>query len=45
MLVVCDTRLTQMGYGRKILAALPPMRQLQTHDEFLTELQVLVKTH
>ncbi len=45
MLVVCDTRLTQMGYGRKILAALPPMRQLQTHDDFLAELAMLVKTN
>lgn len=45
MLVVCDTRLTQMGYGRKILSALPPMRQLQSHDDFLAELGVLVKTH
>jgi ATP-dependent DNA helicase DinG len=42
MLVVCDTRLTQMGYGRKILTALPPMRQLNTHDDFLAELEVLV---
>ena len=45
MLVVCDTRLTQMGYGRKILSALPPMRLLQSHDDFLAELGVLVKTH
>jgi ATP-dependent DNA helicase DinG len=42
MLVVCDTRLTQMGYGRKILAALPPMRQIQSHDEFMATLKSLV---
>jgi ATP-dependent DNA helicase DinG len=42
MLVVCDTRLTQMGYGRKILSALPPMRQIQNHDEFITALNSLV---
>jgi ATP-dependent DNA helicase DinG len=43
MLVVCDTRLTQMGYGRKILAALPPMRQIQSHDDFIETLLVLSK--
>jgi ATP-dependent DNA helicase DinG len=42
MLVVCDTRLTQMGYGRKILAALPPMRQIQSHDEFMATLNSLI---
>jgi ATP-dependent DNA helicase DinG len=41
MLVVCDTRLTQMGYGRKILSALPPMRQIQNHDEFIAVLESL----
>jgi ATP-dependent DNA helicase DinG len=41
MLVVCDTRLTQMGYGRKILSALPPMRQIQSHDEFMSVLEEL----
>lgn len=41
MLVVCDTRLTQMGYGRKILSALPPMRQIQTHDDFVAALSTL----
>ena len=34
ILVVCDTRLTAMGYGRKLLAALPPMRQLRSQEEF-----------
>jgi ATP-dependent DNA helicase DinG len=42
ILVVCDTRLTQMGYGRKILSALPPMRQVQSHDEFMAVLNTLV---
>jgi ATP-dependent DNA helicase DinG len=31
---VCDTRLMTMGYGRRLLAALPPMRRLQTPEEF-----------
>jgi ATP-dependent DNA helicase DinG len=34
VLVVCDTRLTKMGYGRRLRAALPPMRLLQTQNEF-----------
>ena len=29
LLVVCDTRLASMGYGRRLLAALPPMRGWQ----------------
>jgi hypothetical protein len=33
VLVVCDTRLTQMGYGRRLLRALPPMQRLQTAQE------------
>jgi ATP-dependent DNA helicase DinG len=34
VLVVCDTRLVQMGYGRRLLAALPPMRRLNDEAEF-----------
>ena len=34
LLVVCDTRLVSMGYGRRLLAALPPMRRIQSADEF-----------
>lgn len=34
VLVVCDTRLVQMGYGKRLLAALPPMRRLQDEAEF-----------
>jgi len=34
LLVVCDTRLVQMGYGRRLLAALPPMRRLKDEAEF-----------
>ena len=29
LLVICDTRLATMGYGRRLLAALPPMPRLQ----------------
>ena len=34
VLVVCDTRLATMGYGRRLLAALPPMRRLTSATEF-----------
>ncbi len=34
VLVVCDTRLATMSYGRRLLAALPPMRRLSTQEEF-----------
>ncbi len=41
LLVVCDTRLVTMGYGRRLLAALPPMRRLQSAEEFDAALAVL----
>ena len=33
-LVVCDNRLVTMGYGRRLLAALPAMRKLTTDADF-----------
>jgi ATP-dependent DNA helicase DinG len=44
LLVICDPRLTQMPYGRRLLAALPPMRRLGTPDEFDAALDGLVDT-
>lgn len=44
VLVVCDTRLTSMGYGRRLLAALPPMRRLTDEAELLELLQGLTRT-
>ena len=41
VLVVCDTRLVSMGYGRRLLGALPPMRKLQSQDEFVEALAAL----
>lgn len=41
LLVVCDTRLASMGYGRRLLAALPPMRRLQGAQEFVEALEAL----
>ncbi len=42
VLVVCDVRLSQMGYGRRILAALPPMQRLTTAEQFAQALAELV---
>jgi ATP-dependent DNA helicase DinG len=41
LLVVCDTRLASMGYGKRLLAALPPMRRLQSQDEFVEAVEAL----
>lgn len=35
LLVVCDPRLARMHYGRRLLAALPPMQRVATLDEAL----------
>lgn len=43
VLVVCDIRLTQMGYGKKILKALPPMRRIQNEGEFLSALDSITR--
>ncbi|MCY1559073.1 putative DnaQ family exonuclease/DinG family helicase [compost metagenome] len=43
LLVVCDTRLVQMGYGRRLLAALPPMRRLADDAEFEEALERLAR--
>lgn len=43
LLVVGDTRLINMGYGRRLLAALPPMRRLHTAQEFDDALALLTK--
>jgi ATP-dependent DNA helicase DinG len=42
LLVVCDTRLVTMGYGRRLVAALPPMRRLESEAEFEAALADLV---
>ena len=41
LLVICDTRLTQMGYGRRLLAAMPPMRRITNPAEFDAALAAL----
>ena len=44
VLVVCDSRLSTMGYGRRLLAALPPMRRLGSMPEFEQALDELALT-
>lgn len=41
VLVVCDVRLAQTGYGRKMLAALPAMPVLVNQDQFTDALRLL----
>lgn len=44
VLAVCDTRLATMGYGRRLLAALPPMRKLESKEAWLEALDALTRT-
>ncbi len=41
VLAICDTRLVAMGYGRRLLAALPPMRRLENEADFDAALDAL----
>jgi ATP-dependent DNA helicase DinG len=41
VLVLCDNRLVTTGYGRRLLAALPPMQPLQSAEELAQRLQTL----
>jgi ATP-dependent DNA helicase DinG len=43
VLVVCDVRLNQMGYGRQLVAALPPMRRLLDPQDFQDALESLTR--
>jgi ATP-dependent DNA helicase DinG len=44
ILVVCDVRLTTMGYGRRLIKALPPMRLLQDESQMALKLAQLTRT-
>ena len=41
VLVLCDNRLVTTGYGRRLIAALPPMRQLNTANELAQAIEAL----
>jgi ATP-dependent DNA helicase DinG len=43
ILVVCDTRLVQMSYGRKLLDSLPPMQRIETKNQWLDALAALTR--
>ena len=45
LLVLCDPRLAQMRYGRRLLAALPPMTRLQDEAAALEWLAELALAH
>ena len=44
VLVVCDSRLVTMGYGRRLLKALPAMQRLESENELMVRLESLTKT-
>jgi ATP-dependent DNA helicase DinG len=43
VLVVCDTRLVSMGYGKRLLRALPPMERLGSEAALLDRLDSLTR--
>ena len=43
ILVVCDTRLAVMGYGKRLLAAMPPMRKISSQDGLTEALSALTR--
>ena len=45
LLVIGDPRVRQMGYGRRLLAALPPMGVIADEDEALDWLRLLAASH
>jgi len=45
LLVICDPRMRQMGYGRRLLAALPPMGVIGDESEALDWLAELAAAH
>lgn len=44
ILVVCDSRLISMGYGKRLFRALPPMKRLASQEDMARELTALTKT-
>ena len=43
LLVIGDSRLKRMGYGKRLMASLPPMRQVETEESLFAELSSLTK--
>jgi ATP-dependent DNA helicase DinG len=44
VLVICDSRLISMGYGRRLIRALPPMQRLATECDLMDRLASLTRT-
>jgi len=43
ILVVCDTRLALMGYGKRLMRALPAMRKINSEPELIEALEALTR--
>ena len=43
ILVVCDTRLALMGYGKRLMRALPAMRRITSEPELIEALEALTR--
>ena len=43
VLVVCDSRLVSMGYGRRLMKALPPMKRLASEQELADQIDELTR--
>ena len=43
LLVVCDGRLASMGYGKRLMAALPPMRKIASEMDFFQTLSTFTQ--
>jgi ATP-dependent DNA helicase DinG len=43
VLVICDTRVQAMGYGRRVLAALPPMQRLASEAVLMDQLDLITR--
>lgn len=44
VLVVCDVRMTSMGYGKRLIRALPPMERLVSEEALMDRLEALTRT-
>ncbi len=44
VLVVCDSRLATMGYGKRLMRALPAMQRLLSEEELYERLDLLTRT-
>ena len=43
ILIVCDVRLSTMGYGKQLIKALPPMQRLMSHQAFMDPVDSLTR--